>query len=52
MTHGNTRHQLRYLIRCEHTLRLLAWSPDYKKAVACAHALRARMIPVFVEIAK
>lgn len=52
MTHGNTRHPLRYLVRCEHTLRLICWSNDFARAASCARGLRARFINCFIETAK
>lgn len=43
---------MRYIIRCDHTLRTLAWSPVLSRAVACAAGLRERRIPCFVEVSK
>lgn len=42
----------RYLIRCDHTGRLLSWSHDAARAFACARGLRARLTPCFVEITR
>jgi hypothetical protein len=42
----------RYLIRHDFTLALLAWSHDLPRAMACAHALRSRSIPCFIEVTR
>ena len=41
----------RYLIRCDHTGRLLSWSYSLPRALRAAHGLRMRLIPCFVEVA-
>ncbi len=41
----------RYLIRCDHTGRLLSWSYSLPRALRAAHGLRMRLIPVYVEVA-
>lgn len=39
----------RYLIRCAHTGRLIAWSHDPARAMRCAEGLCACLIPVYLE---
>jgi hypothetical protein len=42
----------RYLIRCDHTQRLLAWSYSLPRALLCALGLRARLIDCYVEVTR
>ncbi len=42
----------RYLIRCDHTGRLLSWSYSLPRALLVAYGLRKRLIPAYVEVTR
>ncbi len=42
----------RYLIRHEHTQRLLSWSYSLPRALLAAYGMRKRLIPCYVEVTR
>ena len=42
----------RFLIRHDFTGAVLSWSYSLPRALRCAHGLRMRLIPCFVEITR
>ena len=42
----------RYLIRCDHTQRLLSWSYSLPRALRCARGLRLRLVACYIEVTR